>query len=214
MRDFRLLAFSLLALTALPHPACAGAYDDMLFAVRENRTEAVFDLLRRGMDPNTADPSGTTLLMYVAANGNEQLLEILLANRANALKQNKYGDTALALAALNGHLNVVRRMVDYGAQINGPEWNALHYAVFNGHAEIVRFLVSKGARLNTPAPNQQTPLMLAARNGHPEVARLLLEAGADRDVGDSDGNTALGIALKAGNDNVAGFLRTSAGPAR
>jgi uncharacterized protein len=214
MRDIRLFLLCLFAFLGSPCPASAGVHEEILVAARENRTETVIELLRRGMDPNTADPSGTTLMMIAAGNGNVQLLEALLGIHANMLKQNNYGDTALALAAFNGHLNAVQRLLDYGAQINGPGWNALHYAAFNGHADIVRYLVMKGADLNARAPNQQTPLMLAARNGHPEVARLLLEAGADRDVGDSDGNTALGIALKAGNDNVAGFLRTSADPAR
>jgi hypothetical protein len=212
MRDFRHFLLCLFAFLALPRPAGAGVYDEVLVAARENRTGTVIELLRRGMDPNTADPSGTTLMMIAAANGNIQLLETLLGIHANILKQNKYGDTALALAAFNGHLNAVQRLLDYGAQINGPEWNALHYAAFNGHADIVRYLVTKGADLNARAPNQQTPLMLAARNGHPEVARLLLEAGADRNMGDAEGNTALGIALKAGNDDIAGFLRTSDSP--
>jgi hypothetical protein len=38
----------------------AGAYDDILAATGNGDTAAVLDLVKRGMDVNTADPAGTT----------------------------------------------------------------------------------------------------------------------------------------------------------
>jgi uncharacterized protein len=201
----------LLSMTVLmSRGAIAGAYEDALIAARDDRTEAVIDLVERGLDPNTSNPSGTTLLMMAAENGNAQLVESLLTLRAKVSMQNRYGDTAIALAALSGHDAAVRRLADAGAQLDGPGWGALHYAAFNGHAEIVRYLIAKGARLNLRAPNRLTALMLAARNGHEDVVKILLGAGADPNVCDLEGNTAIDIALKAGNENIAGFLRVSA----
>lgn len=187
--------------------AIGGVYDDILVAARDNRADVVMDLLSRGMDPNTSDPGGTTLLMFAAGNGNEQLLEFLLKSRANISKQNRYGDTAVAIAALNGHLPIVRRLLAAGADIANTGWNALHYAAFNGHVEIVRFLVSKEMDLDIRAPNGNTALMLAARNGHKDVVGILVEAGANTELDDSKGNTALGFALKTGNTEIAEQLR-------
>lgn len=200
-------AITLIALLVF-RPSFAGVYDEIIIAARDNHADVVMDLVRRGMDPNTSDQSGTTLLMFAARNGNDQLLEFLLSNRANILKQNRFGDTAVALAALGGHLAAVRRLVAAGAEISTPGWNALHYAAFGGHAEIVRFLIAGGADLDMPAPNRHSALMLAARNGHLEVVKILAEADADLDLRDQEGNTALSIALKAGNTAIADYLRS------
>ena len=205
--------FAVLVLLGLPRIGLAGAYEDILIAARENRSDVIVDLVQRGMDPNTSDPAGSTLLMYAAANGNEQVLDFLLTNHANILKQNKYGDTAIGIAALNGRLSIVRQLIDAGARADGPGWGAIHYAAFNGHGEIVRFLLTKGTNPDAPAPNRQTPLMLAAHNGFPDVVKILLDAGADRNHSDGEGNTAIGIALRAGNNDIAGDIRT-AGAAR
>ena len=58
--------------------AQAGAYDDILGAANRGDSTAVIDLLKRGMDVNTADQSGSTLLMIAARNGSQALLEALL----------------------------------------------------------------------------------------------------------------------------------------
>jgi ankyrin repeat protein len=185
----------------------AGVYDDILVAARDNRADIVISLLRRGMDPNTSDQTGTTLLMFSARHGNLELTDFLLNGRANVRKRNRFGDTAIGIAALGGHLQMVRRLVEAGADFGGPGWNPLHYAAFGGHADIVRYLASVKAPLDDPAPNHQTALMLAARNGHLEVVRVLIDADADMDLEDGEGNTALSIARKACNQAIADYLK-------
>ncbi len=187
--------------------AWAGVYDEILISARDNRTEQVVDLVRRGMDPNTSDPSGTTLLMFAANNGNEALLDFLLRSRANTMKYNRFGDTALALAALRGHLPIVRRLVEVGADLSGPGWSPLQYAAFAGHTDVVRLLLARKPDMDKRAPNRQTALMLAARNGHQEVVRLLIEADADMDLTDADGLSAMNLARKSGNTEIADYLK-------
>ena len=207
------LGLSLL-LMATSEAAVCGAHDDILVAARQDRTDETVAYLRQGMDPDTSDAAGTTLLMTAASNGNVPLVEFLLRMRANLRKNNRFGESALALAALNGHDDVVRILVEAGAQINSSGWGALHYAVFNGHAEIVRYLIEKGGDVNARAPNRQTPLMLAARNGYGNIVRILLTSGANPNLGDLEGNTAFGVAQKAGNHEIAGLLHASASSGR
>jgi uncharacterized protein len=197
-----------LTAVVLAVPVRAGAYDEILVAARDNRAEVVIDLVKRGMDANTSDRSGTTLLMFAARNGNDQIVEFLLSSHANLLKQNKYGDTALGLAALNGKLSVVRQLVAAGADISHRGWNPLHYAAYSGHVDIVRFLLTKSAPLDALAPNRQTALMLAAANGHIKVVKILIDADADMDIDDGQGNTALTLAIKSGNSQIADYLRS------
>lgn len=207
MRIHRRLVAALIATAIMAgQPAFAGAYEDILAAARNNRTEVVVDLIRRGMDVNTTDRSGTTLLMFAAGNGNEQLLDFLLKNSANVLMRNRYGDTAIAIAALKGRLEAVRHLAESGAPIDTPGWSPLDYAAFAGHADVAEYLIGKQASLDAKAPNGRTALMLAARNGHMDVVKLLVAAGADKDIESADGKTAFDLAVKAGNTDIANFL--------
>ncbi|RPB22051.1 ankyrin, partial [Terfezia boudieri ATCC MYA-4762] len=60
--------------------------------------------------------------------------------------------TALHLAAENGHLEVVKVLLDKGATMDATTWyknrTALHMAAENGHLEVVKVLLDKGATIN------------------------------------------------------------------
>ena len=55
-----------------------GVYDDILIAVQNSDSATVIDLINRGMDVNTADATGSTLLMIAARNANQGLVEQLI----------------------------------------------------------------------------------------------------------------------------------------
>ncbi len=54
----------------------------------------------------------------------------------------------------------------------------LHYAACGGYEDVVRVLIESGANVEEHNENGHTPLMEAASAGHVGVARILLEAGA------------------------------------
>lgn len=168
----------LCALVSLAGAVQAGAYDDIIAAANESDTPTVVDLLKRGMDVNTADPTGSTLLMIAARTGNLVLMETLLANRVNVNRRNQFGDSALMVAALNGKLPAVQLLLEHGAEINTGGWTPLHYAVFGGDGSIVGLVIKKGAKLDARAPNGQTALMLARKLGHTDIADFLRKEGA------------------------------------
>ena len=53
--------------------ASAGVYDDLLKAIEDDDTETVTTILQRGMDVNTVDKSGNSLLMLAVQKGNVDL---------------------------------------------------------------------------------------------------------------------------------------------
>jgi ankyrin repeat protein len=59
---------------------------------------------------------------------------------------------------------------------------ALMLAAMDGHTAVVRALVARGARLNHTAKYHLTALMLAVVQGHVDVVRELASAGADLTV--------------------------------
>src|SRR3990172_7889041 len=61
-----------------------SAYDQLLQAVRSNDVTTAKALISRGMDPDTADRDGTTLLMMAAREGHVNMARLLLAPKARA----------------------------------------------------------------------------------------------------------------------------------
>lgn len=187
--------------------AFAGAYEDALAAAAGDNIDALTELVGRGLDPNTTDAEGHTLLAIAARGGNLRAVELLLAHRASVNKRSRFGDTPLHLAALAGHVDVVERLLRAGALTESSGWTALHYAVFGGHGQIVsRLLTRDPALLDQRAPNGQTALMLAAKAGNFELLRQLLAAGADRGLRDFDGKDARQIALEGGSTEIDDIL--------
>jgi len=195
----------------LPGLSTAGVYQDMIAALKSDDTGAAVALLNRGVDVNTVDIDGNTLVMLAVRENNKELLEQLILRRARLNSRNRNGDTALRMAAFTGKLAFVQRLVEAGAEVNMYGWSPLTYAAFNGHADIVEYLLKRGAEINATTENGSTALLLAARNSHREVAEVLLKHHADPNVETENGETALDWALKTNNTDIAQRLREAGG---
>lgn len=209
MKINSLLFFVLL--TILPGVASAGVYDDMIIALKSDDTGAAIALLNRGVDVNTVDIEGNTLVMLAVRENNPELLENLILRRARLNVRNRNGDTALRMAAFTGKMPFVKRLVEAGAEVNMYGWSPLSYAAFNGHADIAEFLLKHGAELNATTENGSTALLVATRNGHGPVVELLLKHAADPNIETQNNETALDWAEKTSNTDIANLLRAAGG---
>jgi ankyrin repeat protein len=84
-------------------------------------------------------------------------------------------------------------------------WTPLHLAVFFGHIDLVRFLLEAGADIDALSKNGQdiTPLHSALANPHhARVGLLLIDKGADIALAQSEGYTPLHYAAANGSDDV------------
>ena len=72
-------------------------------------------------------------------------------------------------------------------------YHALHEAALKGHLDIVKLLIDHGAEVNVRAENGDTPLHDASENGHLSVVKLLLERGADPKIENADGLTPVDV---------------------
>jgi hypothetical protein len=84
---------------------------------------------------------------------------------------------------------------------------ALHLAAYSGHADIVRALLNRGANLNLRSYKGETPIHLATRNSKPQIVEFLLQFGARRDVVDNENKTPPNIVEKATSPNAKECLR-------
>jgi ankyrin repeat protein len=95
------------------------------------------------------------------------------------------GSTPLILASENGHIEIVKLLLDADAKVSAKRYdnsNALILASQNGYTEIVKLLLDSGAKLDSRTKIGATALILASQNGHTETVKLLLDAGAKVDV--------------------------------
>jgi len=208
-RGFRCQLLVCFCCLLLPLPANAGAYEDMLGAVQARDVEKLSQLLRRGMDVNTTDPAGNSLIMLAARNGDFRTLEYLLKNNPNLHKQNKYGESAMLLAAFAGSLQSVKALVEAGAEIDPDGWTPLIYAAFEGHAAVVRYLLTLDIDIDAQSDTGITALMAACRNNRIEIVRILLEQDADLDLQNQSKQTALDLAVSGGYTDIVALLGTA-----
>ena len=96
--------------------------------------------------------------------------------------------------------------------------SALRGAALSGYNDVVRALIEAGADVDVFSSHKRTPLMGAAMNGHSTVVKSLLRAGADTDIKNDDGMTARDLALRNAHNEIVLMLdrfnnkkKTSAG---
>ncbi len=126
------------------------------------------------------NPASFKLRRAVEA-GDPQAVEAALNAGANINYADSNGWTALMMAALYGHIDIVRLLIDAGAHVNcanNYDNSALMWAALYGHTEIVRLLLEQGADVNRANNYGDTALIWAARHGHEDIARMLMGHGA------------------------------------
>jgi len=201
------LSIGLAGYLGLHGTAHAGAYEDMLHAIHMDDERAIAELFRRGMDVETVNPKGETLLMLAAREGKLNVVKTILNARPRLYTRNPLGESALMLATIMGHTEVVQQLLAAGAPVNHNGWTPLIYAAARNRTDIARLLIAKGAELNAAADNGTTALMMAAREGHLQMLLLLLEHGANAKHVSPEGHSALSLAQDRGHRGIEGVLR-------
>jgi len=190
-------------------PALAAARDGsglpvVLLALFNRQPDVAAALLE-------ADPE-LGILEAAAAGRAERVRELLDADAAALGERTPEGFTPLGLAAFLGGPDVVRVLLEQGADPDDDADNQFGVRPVNAAAashdhETMRLLLEAGA---DPNPQQQggfTPLHSAAHGDDVEMARLLLDHGADPSIATEDGRDSARIAADDGSAAVAALLQ-------
>jgi len=125
----------------------------------------------------------------------EKLKQLFQQDRSLINRIENGGKTLLMIAIEYGHLEIVRELLDRGADVNAVRTNTgatpLFFASLYGHLDIVRELLDRGADVNAARTNGFTSLIIASEYDHPEIVRELLDRGANVNAAMTDGLTSL-----------------------
>ncbi|XP_061662987.1 ankyrin repeat and sterile alpha motif domain-containing protein 1B isoform X2 [Syngnathoides biaculeatus] len=122
------------------------------------------------------------------------------------------GYTPLHHAALNGHREVVLKLLQSEASANAADSKGcvpLHLAAWRGDVDIVRILVRHGpsrCQVNQQNHEQETALHCAAQYGHSDVVSVLLQELTDPTMRNSRHETPLDLAALYGRLQVVRML--------
>ncbi|XP_003475188.1 ankyrin repeat, SAM and basic leucine zipper domain-containing protein 1 [Cavia porcellus] len=141
--------------------------------------------------------------------GNIAIIEELLDSGINIESSFRYGWTPLMYAASVANVELVRVLLDRGANASftkDKQTILISACSACGSEEqilkCVDLLLSRNADPNVACRRLMTPIMYAARDGHPQVVALLVVHGADVNAQDENGYTALTWAARQGHKNV------------
>ena len=147
--------------------------DYVLTSAIKAQVPVVIQLLEKETDPKSG------LLLVAAKTGNLAAVKVLVRHqKVNRYIRNKFGQTALHVAAACGHEDVLAYLIKHDLGINVSDNNRktpLHYAAQSGHQGCVTCLLDNGAQPNICDNNQETPLHYAAKNDKEKAIRCLLK---------------------------------------
>ncbi|KAJ3478545.1 hypothetical protein NLG97_g8552 [Lecanicillium saksenae] len=183
-------------ITAGADVTCAGeppVHDyPIIAAVTSGNLDMATLLLEAGVDLYTVGADGRDVFVWAFDEGNNPaLLEMLLSRGARTKgrypgssrqRQNELND-CLSTVVFRGWYNVVKMLLDEGADVNSREFPTsnplLIDAIRERHFDMAELFIQRGADVNARSPDGCSALHYTSKKEHLPLVKALLAAGAD-----------------------------------
>ncbi|MDH3533000.1 MAG: ankyrin repeat domain-containing protein [Gammaproteobacteria bacterium] len=187
---------TLLAAGADPDAALHSGETPLMNCARTGATEAVAAMLQAGAAADAAESShGQTALMWAAAAGHADIVDLLLDHGA---------DVAANTKATADQLPHSCSVCSWKPSPGG--FTPLLFAARSGDVATARRILEAGADPNEGTAEQGNALVIASASGHVDLALYLLASGADANSADETGLTALHHAVGGGLSLLDGVI--------
>ncbi|KAM8761185.1 ankyrin repeat and death domain-containing protein 1A [Acanthopagrus schlegelii] len=147
-------------------------------AAKRNDVEAM-KVLGKGLNANAKNVDNRTALHYAVAGKNKEAVQFLLQRRVRVDQADKHGVAPIHLAAWFGSLEILKLLVQAGAEQkvkNEEGLNILHCAAINNHTDILEYIVNdlQMKELDKHDLSGNRPFALAAEHGCAEMLDMLM----------------------------------------
>jgi ankyrin repeat protein len=149
--------------------------------------------------------------MKAVEQNNAARVRELIAQGVNVSELDENRDAPLVMAAYKGHTEIVRVLLEAGADVTavdpGMKATALHAAAYAGRTEAAKLLIQYGVEIDKQGPyNGYTALHDAIWQNHVETAQVIIEAGANLNLRSHAGETPLDFARSKNHHPIAGLI--------
>ena len=142
-------------------------------------------------------------LLAAARKGDAAQVQALLDKGASVNAKTRYGATPLSYASDRGSVEVVKLLLERGADVNVTDtfYNAtpIVWAAQRKHVEVVKMLIGKGA-------SKETAMEIAVGQGDAGVAKVVLDAGG---LPPASLSRYLGSATRNKNEELVALLKAA-----
>lgn len=189
--------------------------EDIIKLVGRNDLESVKKALDKGINVNSRNGSGKSLLLLATLDKHVEMATLLTKRGADVNLQDNIQDSPFLYAGATGQTELVKLFLAHGARFdvfNRYNGTALIPACERGHVETVKVLIgTKGFPVNHVNRLGWTALMEAIVLGdgskkYQEIVQLLKDGGADLGIPDHDGIMPLQHAQKRGFPEIVKIL--------
>ena len=191
----------------------------LMFATEHGHVDLVQYFESLGYPVSQTNHHENCPLLLAAARGQMDMLEYLLKQLDDSSMsveirltetKNTWGDTALILAAYEGHVDMVERLQAKGLSLQDArdrtKQTLVQVAAIHGHVRMIMWLEQHGCKLNDKDQYESTPLLKAASGGHIQAIDYLVRSGCSLRERNCYGNTALLLAAMDGHVDTVKWL--------
>ncbi len=153
----------------------------MAFGTLNNYHDITENLIQRGISVNRRFSDGLFPLWYAVRNGDNKMIQLLLAAKADLEAKDKNGETVLLYACAKREEYVVVELLNRGANFNitdKQKSTPLMIVSGRGFEKAVQILISKNADLNAKDDKGRTAIIRAQFTGNYQIVDMLRRAGA------------------------------------
>ena len=171
-------------------------------SIKNGDINSVKNILSKGIDPNSCDSRGATLLNLSVISNNTEIVKLLLESKATKISSNwghplitasennieimkllleyniynnEFAEKAFILSAKNNNLPVAIEILDNDLDITNCGKKALKSAAKNGSREFLNFLFSKGYKINELYDDENILMSIASTryNNAEKIKRII-----------------------------------------